>query len=98
MTTIALDFSASYRAITDADILPDVIRDNFGFDGIGEPEAAVTLIDKHGHPTIVPASNGWDFVPAFLRAHSPFADHLDMISLGDHTGPFLRFGAMHKKL
>ena len=89
MTTITLDFSSSYRAITDADILPSLIRDFYGFDGLGQPEGAVTLITSHGEVLNVPARNLLDGIPAFFLAHSPRNNQFDLINSNDET--VLRF-------
>ena len=89
MTTITLDFSSSYRAITDADILPSLIRDVYGFDGLGQPEGAVTLITSHGEVLNVPARNLLDGIPAFFLAHSPRNNQFDLINSDDET--VLRF-------
>ena len=94
MTTITLDFLSSYRAITDADILPAplLIRDVYGFDGIGAPQGAVTLITSHGEVLNVPARNLFDLVGdvgAFYLAHSPRNNQFDLINFDHKT--VLRF-------
>ena len=81
---MTLDFSTSYRAITDTDINLVMIRDAFGFNGIGAPQAAVTLIGSGG-TTVIPASNHWGHVPNWLLAHSPFTDHIELVNFGDKT-------------
>ncbi len=92
MTTFTLDFSGSYRAITDADVTPIMDRDIFGFDGKGEPEAAVTLVANDGTTTILPASNGWSFLhDPYLYSHSPTTSRMDMVVVGDPNKPVLRF-------
>lgn len=91
MATITLDFSTSYRAITDTDItLPIVFRDGFGWDGQGAPEAAVTLISSTG-TTIQPAWDPYAALPAYLYDHSPSANRLDLVSFGDPAKSVLRF-------
>ena len=91
MTTITLDFSGAYRAITDADIVPApiLVRDIYGFDGVGAPEGAVTLITSHGEVLNVPARNLFDGIDAFFLAHSPSNNQFDLINFDHKT--VLRF-------
>jgi len=80
VTTITLDFSSSYRAITDLDVSPGVVRDPFGWKGHGFPEAEVTLISSDGNTTIVPAFDPTEGFDAFTLSHSPGPHHLDLIN------------------
>ena len=89
MTTITLDFSAAYRAINDDDILPIMTRDPFGWDGKGEPVAAVHLETDRGVVTDHPAVNLTDGIPAFYVAHSPSDNQFDLINFLNKT--VLRF-------
>lgn len=89
MTTITLDFSSSYRAITDVDILPSLVRDPFGWDGKGAPQAAVTYIDDQGTVNTFPATNPMEGLPPFLFAHSPNSTRFDLVNLV--TEAVLRF-------
>jgi Ca2+-binding RTX toxin-like protein len=88
VTVITLDFSTSYRGITDEDILPTTVRDPFGWMGMGQPEASVTLNYSTGS-TFIPARDGTEGLPLFLIMHSPGPNQFDLINLLNKS--FLRF-------
>lgn len=89
MVTFTLDFTSSYRAITDADLNPILGRDVYGFNGIGIPISEVTFTGSMNDHTI-PAHNLFDGTDQFLLDHSPTETSIDYISdLG--LRPYLRF-------
>jgi hypothetical protein len=57
MDFITLDFSSSYRAITDADIRLALQRNILGFDGGGIPMRDVVIIDQLGNETTIPGGD-----------------------------------------
>ncbi len=80
MATVTLDFTASYRAIADADLTLPTVRDTIGFGGNGVPIPAITFTSPSGNVTLP----GYDYYAdetAYVRSHSPFADHLDLIDV-----------------
>ena len=85
VTTITLDFTTSYRAITDTDLQPFMTRDPFGWDGKGAPQAAVTYVDDKGIANTFPATNPLEPLPAFYLNHAPSSNQLDLISLLNET-------------
>ena len=89
MVTFTLDFTSSYRGITDADLNPILGRDIFGFNGIGIPISEVTFTGSLNDHTI-PAYNLFDGTDQFLLDHSPTETSIDYVSdLG--LRPYLRF-------
>ena len=90
MTTFTLDFSSSYRAITDADVLlTSMGRDPYGWNGNGAPELAVTLVVEDGEDVIIPYVNPTDGLDPFLVAHAPGPNRFDLINPESRT--VLRF-------
>jgi len=85
VTTITLDFSTSYRAITDVDLQPILMRAPFGWDGKGAPQAAVTYIDDKGVSNTFPAANPMGNLPAFFLDHSPSSNRFDLIGFINET-------------
>ena len=81
MTTITLDFSSSYRGITENDLRPILVRDPFGWNGKGEPEAAVVLTYTNGTVVNIPAREGTQGLPKFFVDHSPHSNQFDLINL-----------------
>ena len=86
---LTLDFRASYRAITNDDILHDLQRNTFGFDGEGIPFGEVAIVGTDS-TVILPASNLYSNLDPFLLNHSARADQFDLIGANALT-PYLRF-------
>ncbi len=91
MTVITLDFSVSYRAITNDDILLLNDRLPVGYGDVGIPEDQVILIDAAGNATTVPATNLSKDLTPYIWQHFPAADHMDLVNLADNSKPYLRF-------
>ena len=90
MVKMTLDFSTSYRAITNADLGHTLVRQAFSWDGQDIPIHQVTMTSSAGD-YVIPAST---FVinAAYDLSHSASTDHFDFYSQeGTPDHPFLRF-------
>ena len=91
MVKMTLDFSTSYRAITDADITHGLLfRQAGGFDGSSIPIHQVTFTDPAGD-YVIPASE-YQILTPYQAAHTASANQFDLSS-DEPTAlnPYLRF-------
>ena len=92
MVTLTLDFSTSYRGISNADIVMTTHRDPVGYFGEGIPTGEVKFFDTDGHLTSTqPANNLCENQTQFVKDHFPSADHMDLIDVNNPGAPVLRF-------
>ena len=91
MVKMTLDFSTSYRAITDADITHDLLfREAFGFDGSSIPIHQVTLTSPTGD-VVMPAGEYVELTP-YEASHTASANQFDLtMDVPNAPHPYLRF-------
>ncbi len=90
MVKMTLDFSTSYRAITDADITHQLSRETVTFDGNDIPIHQV-ILRSPGGDFVIPASTFAISTP-YVLSHSAHANQLDLYSTENiPLHPYLRF-------
>ena len=90
MVKMTLDFSSSYRAITDADLDHELHRETLSFGGKDIPRHDVTFTSPAGD-YVVPG-NTYVISSDYTLSHSAHSDHLDLFSTENiPQRPYLRF-------